>query len=195
VVIGDICAFLLNGVKNGLDAAAQELVLQGMVLLWSAFEVLCRDVFEALLNENPQLIQTLMDHPDTRKRFEAERLPLDTLINHDFNLSARLGTVLVSQQDFSDLRTIKAVYAVLFPTGVGLREAFANGKLWTLFQRRHLVVHRRGVIDRAYIDATGDAGVVGTRLVVRPRTLEDGLKFVVSAGSQLAQMLPKQGAA
>ena len=60
-----------------------------------AFEVLSRDAFETLLNKNPGNIQALISHPKTRKRFEAEKLPLDTLLHHGFDLSSRLGSVLV----------------------------------------------------------------------------------------------------
>ena len=33
------------------------------------------------------------------------------------------------------------------------------------FQKRHLIAHRMGVIDQAYIDATGDLGAVVGRKV------------------------------
>jgi hypothetical protein len=180
----DISVFLLSSLKMGFQQAAQELLQQGLALLWSAFEVLSRDAFETLLNESPSKIRTLINHPDTRKRFEAERLPLGTLLQHDFDLSARLGTVLVDQQDFSSLPTIKAVYAVLFPYA-GLIRTLAHRDLWTLYQRRHLIVHRRGVVDQAYIDATGEAHAVGNHLVVSPEDFEAGLGVVISSGTDL----------
>jgi hypothetical protein len=185
----DTCEFLLTSLKHGLEPATQELIQQGLVLLWSAFEVFCRDTFETLLNGNPAKVQALINHPSTRKRFEAERLPLDTLLQHGFDLSARLGTVLVSQQDFTDLRAIKAVFAVLFPGGTDLNSALARRELWTLYQRRHLVVHRRAVIDQAYLDATGETSPIGTRLVVKPQAFEAALGVVVSAGTELVRAL------
>lgn len=189
VLIRDTCGFLLTSLERGLEPAAQELVQQGLVLLWSAFEVVCRDSFETLLNGDPAKVLALINHPTTRKRFEAERLSLDTLVQHGFDLSARLGTVLVGQQDFSNLQTIKAVLAVLFPGSKDLNQALAHRDLWTLYQRRHLVVHRRGMIDQAYLDATGETITIGTRLVVTPRDFEGALSVVVSAGTALARSL------
>jgi hypothetical protein len=189
-LIRDTCEFLLASLKRGLESAAHELLQQGLVLLWSAFEVLSRDTFETLLNGDPTKIQALISHPTTRKRFEAERLPLDTLVQHGFDLSGRLGTVLVGQQDFSDLRIVKAVYAVLCPGNDALNQALAHRDLWTLFQRRHLVVHRRGVIDQAYLDATGETHPIGMHLVVTPLAFEGALRVVVSAGTALARSLP-----
>jgi hypothetical protein len=194
-LIRDTCGFLLASLKHGLEPAAQELTQQGLVLVWSAFEVFCRDAFEALLNAEPAKIQTLINHPTTRKRFEAERLPLDTLVRYGFDLSARLGSALVGKQEFSDLRTIKAVFAVLFPGRTELTQALAQRDLWMLYQRRHLIVHRRGVMDQDYLDATGESLAIGTRLVVSPRAFETSLGVVVSAGTAVARSLTADGPA
>jgi hypothetical protein len=194
VIIRHQSQFLLEGLNHGLESAAQELLQQGLVLLWSAFEVLCRDMFEALLNADPAKVRELINHPATRKRFEVERLPLDALVQHGFDLSGRLGSVLVGQQDFSDLPTVKAVYAVLFPNGSDLNQALAHRGLWTLYQRRHLVVHRRGVIDQAYLDATGDASCLGTRLAVSPSDFSGALGVIVAAGTAMSRSLPIENA-
>jgi hypothetical protein len=190
VIIRHQSEFLLGGLKHGLEPAAQELLQQGLVLLWSAFEVLCRDTFEMLLNAHPTKVRELVNHPTTRKRFEAERLPLEALVQHGFDLSARLGTVLVGQQDFSDLPAVKAVYGVLFPASADLNQALAHRGLWTLYQQRHLIVHRRGVIDQAYVDSTGETSCVGTRLAVSPRDFADALGVTIAAGTAMARSLP-----
>lgn len=183
--IQDVCTFLLTSLAHGLEPAAQELLQQGVVLLWSAFEVLCRDTFEALLNEEPVKVQALVSNPITKRRFEAEKVSLDTLAQYGFDVSTQLGTILARQQDFSDLPTIKAVYSVLFPNNTNLNEALAHHDLWMLYQRRHLVVHRRGVIDQTYIKATGESLAVGTRLNISPQFYEDALRVVISAGISL----------
>jgi hypothetical protein len=184
-VIRDISRFLLDSISHGLEPAPQELLQQGLVLIWSAFEVLCRDTFETLLNLEPVKARSLVAHPDTRKRFEAERLSLETLVQYHFDLSARLGTVLVGQQDFSKLQTAKAVLPVLFPDRANLNEALADRNLWILCQRRHLIVHRRGIVDEAYVDATGDSSHVGTRLSVNPNDFENSIRVVVAFGTAL----------
>src|SRR5207248_2920131 len=79
-IIGDVCRILLDGLRHGLHDAAQELLRQGAILLWSAFEVFFRDVFELYLNRDPTRIKALVRHPETRKRFEAEKFALDMLL-------------------------------------------------------------------------------------------------------------------
>lgn len=187
-MVNDTTHFLLGALERddqNLAVAARELLQQGLILVWSAFEVLFRDAFEALLNEHPAKVAALIEHPTTRKRFEAERLPLDTLVQHGFDLSQRLGSVLVTQQDFSDLLCVKAVYDVLFPAVATLHDALADRELWMLFQRRHLIVHRRGVVDRTYVNATGEEVTVGSSLAVRPDGFERAVSVVVSAGTAL----------
>ena len=97
--------------------------------------------------------------------------------------------MLVGKQDFSDLPTVKAVYAVLYPQSTELRDALAHRDLWTLYQQRHLVVHRRGVIDQAYRQATGANAEVGTGLDVTPSAFDGHLKVVALAGTALARCL------
>ncbi len=188
-LIRDTCGFLLATLTHGLEQAAQELIQQGLVLVWSAFEVFCRDAFETMLNKEPNNIRALIDDPTTRKRFEAQRLPLDTLVQYRFNLSARLGSVLVAQQDFSDLPTIKVVFGVLFPGNTEVTQVLAQRDLWSLYQRRHLIVHRRGVVDQAYLDSTGEALALGTRLVISPQGFETALNVVASAGTAVSRSL------
>jgi hypothetical protein len=188
-IIRDVCHFLLNSLHGGLGGAAEELLRQGAVLLWSAFEVFFRDVFELHLNREPHHARALMDHPSTRKRFDAEKWPLDTLIQHGFNLSGKVGSILVRQEDFNDLRTIMAAYPVLFPAAGDLIASLGDRDLWTLFQRRHLIVHRRGVVDQAYLDETGDLLPLGSQISITPARLESDLTVVLECGECLCRCL------
>ena len=139
-----ICGFLLSSLREGgLESASRELIQHGIILLWSALEVLFRDTFEVHLNENPSVAQTLISDPGTRKRFEAEKFSLETLVEYGFDLSTKLGSVLVSQRDFSDLPTVKVVYSVIFGSCSCLIKRLNEAELWLLYQRRHLFVHRR----------------------------------------------------
>ncbi len=81
-VIQDVCTFLLSGFRSEeLKLAASGFIEQGVILIWSAFEVLFRDIFELTLNLDPSKVETLAEDTATRKRFDVERFRLDTLIN------------------------------------------------------------------------------------------------------------------
>lgn len=190
-LITDILDSLSNSFRNGIESAAHELLRQGLVLVWSAFEVLSRDIFETVMNQEPKKIQGLMANPITRRRFEAERLSMDVLLRYSFDLSTKLGTVLVSQNDFSDLPFIKSLYSVLYPGNVELTESLSHKELWLLYQRRNLIVHRNAVVDQLYLDNTGEAAAIGQRLVFTSKQFDVAFDVVASAGTALVQSLPK----
>ena len=73
----------------------------------------------------------------------------------------------------------------LFPANVRLRTALTQRDLWTLFQRRHLIVHRRGIVDRRYLEATGEGREMGARLAITPQELTKHLGVVVEAAGAL----------
>ncbi len=187
----DLCSFLLDGLaERQVDNAAQELLQNGTSLLWSAFEILCRDIFEVHLNTKPSAVQVLVAHTSTRKRFEADKFTLDLLARHDFDLSTRMGSILAEQHDLSDLPTIKAVYGVLFPSNGELIDALADRELWILSQHRHLFVHRRGVVDQAYLDNTGENLSIGSKLVISPREFEKYFHLVTDLGVRIMEAVP-----
>ena len=78
-------------------AAARELTRQGVVLTWSAIEVLARDAFVCLLDLKPRLSDRLLAEPVNRKGFAAERIDWATLASYDYNLSSHMGSYLISK--------------------------------------------------------------------------------------------------
>lgn len=182
----EACCLLLDVSKVAeLHEAAGQLVLQAAVLTWGAFEVLSRDIFKEHLNRTPSAYAQLVADTDVRKRFELGKIPIERVADFGFDLSAKLGEFLADQNDLTDLGTIKATMLALFPANERLRTALAQRDLWTLFQRRHLIVHRRGIVDRRYLEATGDPLEIRARLAINPQELTRYLGVVVEAAGAL----------
>ena len=191
LMVRDTCKFLLRQSEDQEVAdAALGMLLQGIVLLWGGFEVLARDLFVAHLNQQPKEAEILLKDPTTRKRFQLPKDPIELLAERGFNLANSMGSLLGERQDLSDLTTIKMIYLRLFPTNDALREALNNPKMWLINQQRHLVVHRRGVIDQDYLNSTGAKVGLGDRLTVAPSDLEDHLSIICEAGTTLLQAIP-----
>ena len=108
---------------ESLAGAANELILQGVVLCWGAFEVFVRDCFIAYLNANPACSLALHADSVAKRRFEMSKVSLETLAEHNFDLSGRMGTLLAKQQDLSDVYSLKSVYQALFPENGRLSDA------------------------------------------------------------------------
>lgn len=179
--IGSVMLNFLDGLcaDESLVEAAKELILQGLVLCWGAFEVFARDCFIAYLNANPSRTLVLLADPVAKRRFELSKFSVETLAAHNFNLAARMGTLLAQQQDLSDLYSVKAVYQALFPDDRNLCAALSDPDLRLLSLRRNLIVHQRGLIDDPYAAATACVQSVGERLKVAPGDLETHLHSTV----------------
>ncbi len=185
VVAADACRFLLDALHSpGVEEAASELLLQGEVLAWSAFEILARSLFEAIVNNEPERILAILRNPLAKKRLP-DGFGIEALAAAGFNVSTSLGTLLAGRQDFSDLRTIRAVLPPATHAEQDAAAALADERLWILQQRRHLVVHRRAKVDVQYLEAVGERVLLGSKLTVTPEDLEVHLEAVVGAGVKL----------
>jgi hypothetical protein len=182
----EVCRFLLDFTKHEqVGEAAAQLLLQAAVLTWGAFEVLSRDIFRAYLNSTPRAYANLLADADVRKRFDLSRVSIERVAEFDFDLSGKLGDLLIDQNDLADLGGIKATFVALFPSDSSLRVALSERDLWLLFQRRSLIVHRRGLVDQRYLDASGDKQSIGSLLTLRPRELKRYLEVVTNAAVAL----------
>jgi hypothetical protein len=178
--------FLHSGLlTDEMASAARELLRQGTVLCWGALEVLAREVFVAYINANPKMARMLIEHPGTKGRFDLKAISVEVLETHGFDVSSRMGNVLMQYQDLADLGAIKDIYRVLFPDAPGLHPALGERDLWILNQRRHLIAHKRGIVDARYLERTGETAAVGTVLNISPVELKEYLRLVRDAGTEI----------
>lgn len=183
IISDTACDFLLHLHHNSaVKEAASELLLQGIVLAWGAVEILARDVFEATVNARPLLGKQLLDSPDGRKLYQIKAIDLETLAKHDFNISGKMGSILVQFQDLSKLSVMRTTFESLYPSNTKLRNILRSKHLWILNQRRHLIVHNRSVADQRYIDNTGDIISVSQKLRITPKYIEECISLVQSVG-------------
>jgi len=170
-----------------LAVPARELRWQGLVMTWGAFEVFARDFTQTLLNREPSLAQQLIAVPESKKIFNVKNLDLTELIDYGFDLSKSLGTFLLERADFSKIETVRFVLLTLFPLDEALRVAVLDPALWLLNQRRHLIVHKRGVVDAKYLKNTGDSLGIGESLAIKPVGVVDAVKTVANTGLRVVE--------
>jgi hypothetical protein len=176
--LGHLCASMV------MRGAAINLLYQGVVLTWSAFEVLATDLFVTLLNKRPHLASILMKDERTKRWFHTKDLPR-LLEQFSYDFSHHMGDVLVSCHRIDDIDTIRARFDVILPTNIELRTALLDVSLWKLNQKRNLIVHRGGIVDEAYVSNTGENVLPGTALNLSPKDLEFFLNLVRDTGTKL----------
>jgi len=165
--------------------AARELTRQGIVLTWSAIEVLTRDAFIYLLDNKPEYAELLVADPANRKRFSADRIEWQALATYGYDMSSSLGSYLISKADLKSVPAIRGAYGALFPTADGLQKLLGDRRLWNLCQKRNLIVHKRGIVDQQYLTSTSDPLAIGDDLLVTPSEVEDSLEFTLKLGMEI----------
>jgi hypothetical protein len=184
------CHFLLKADElPQFHDACSELLRQGAVLIWGGFEAFAREILVRFLDANPTVALDLLASPNGRRLFGVRSLDFELLREVGFDLSGQMGRVLAGFHDLSSLQALKSATAALFPDDGALRKALDARELWVLSQRRHVIVHRRGVVDQKYLDATGDALAVGERLMVSPQEIYGYLETVQRGGVALLKIV------
>ncbi len=166
----------------GRDAIRQ-IMNQCSVLAWCSFEVLASDVFRYLLNKRPQYTKSLLKDAVT-KNYYREKDIASALEEYNYNLSERMGDILIEQKRLDDLAAIKSVYRVLLKS-ISFQNESNSALLWRLYKVRNLVVHRAAVVDAIFKKETGDTNPIGTKLRVTPRDLIDFVSIVRKTGIEL----------
>lgn len=152
---------------------------QAVILLWSAYETYSRDVFVALLNEQPGLYNKIIKSPLKEKFSSSQIFSFSGLQKYDFTLGGKLGIAMADGKDFSSPSLLRSLFTLILPKGKYTEQlsiALESQNLWRLGHRRHLVAHRSGVVDENYLSQTGDGGqVAGTPLVVHGREIDEAI--------------------
>jgi hypothetical protein len=168
--------------KIGRDSA-QNVLRQCTVLTWSAFEVVATDLFTCLLNNIPSLTSRLLKDEQCKRRFNNRDL-MASLEEHDYDLSGRMGQVLLQQCRLDDLETIKCVFSAVFPQANALRETLQQKQFWGLYKTRNLIVHRSGVADATFVKSVAmDSNEIGKKIIVSAEKLEKLHRSCCEGGS------------
>jgi len=76
-------------------------------------------------------------------------------------------------------------FSALFPNDTSLKTRLGK-PLDVPAARRHLLVHRAGIVDQQYLDQSNENLPLGSSLVIKPQDLRDAFRAVVDAAAALA---------
>jgi hypothetical protein len=144
-----------------LMVGAVELLRQAATLTWTAFEVLRRDILAKTLKARPDLIVVLQ----RQKALKGRRL-----LKGDVE---SLGVLHLS--------VIRPAFDVLF-LDPRLSLILESRNMLLLSERRHVIVHRSGIVDEHYLTNTDDQLQLGSELQITRQDLDAYLLAVRGAG-------------
>lgn len=164
--------------------AAGDLLNETLVMIWGAFEVFVSDIVRGILNTDPASALRLVTTDPARKYFRKD-VSIEVLAARGFVLRDAMGDVLFSDQQLDSLPRMRDVLSALLPNSAQLHAAMAAPSLWLLWQRRHVIVHRRGMVDNQFIVNTGSGSASGSRLSVESDDVDEALLTVKNAAVAL----------
>lgn len=114
------------------------------------------------------------------------RTLLEALESSQFDLKSRMGDVLLELVALDSVDKIRDTTRALFQIG-SLDAQLKDSRLWILAQQRHLIVHRRGIVDARYVERTGDQQPIGQALRFDADYLERCMVLVRDLGCEMHQ--------
>lgn len=158
--------------KGALLRGAQDLLLQSVISVWAALETFVSDFIRAYLNIRPNSLNHLLADEDAKKRIGRAKWTLTELMEIGLDLSGRVGDLVLSDNDLSDLVSIKAVLLPLLGRPEGLAVALNNPEVYTLGKLRNLLAHRGGAVDARFEKETDGRWRVGETVTIHTRDLQ-----------------------
>jgi hypothetical protein len=164
-----------------LSQPYKSLLYAGIVFTWCSFEVCMKDLWETALNIGNKLVIkttlkniTKIDRINDFYGIKGKYINLEYLAQHNYNISDKLGSVLSNKFDFSSVSGIKEAYSCAFPRSTTIKDALENKELAQLEARRHVIVHKAGIIDDAFRKKTATSKkLIGNKLELSDKELSE----------------------
>ncbi|MDD7973150.1 hypothetical protein [Roseinatronobacter alkalisoli] len=158
-----------------IQQALQELQIQTIISVWSIFESFGRSFFTQWLNKFPGDAIKVANAPGFKDLSSKQTIDIKSLNQFGFDLSDKMGDIILGTRRLDSLFALRAIARTLFNSQEV--SSALTGDLWLLNQRRHLFVHKRGVVDPDYIKNSGENLAAGDRLLV---SCDDVEKHIMS---------------
>lgn len=164
-------------------SSSEDLLRQVLVMSWGAFENFVNDLARYLLNLRPSLVGAVSQSRPYKDVITTKTL-LSGLEGAGFNLADRMGDFIADLVSLDSVEKIQAAAEVLFQSAE-LDAALKDKRLWRIAQQRHVIVHRRGVVDARYKERTGDQTPLGQKLTFKAKEVEGNIAFLRDLGCSM----------
>jgi len=162
-----------------------ELLRQVLVMTWGALEVVSNDLGVVILNKRPALARVVTDLESYKRAASVKGIPIVTLEEFNFDVSESMGDIIFSMTRLDTLPSIMDFYNAV-ASNAALQKSLKSSTLWMLAQRRHLIVHRRGIVDSQYLQKTSDSQPLGTLIEIPATEIANSLVEVRNVGLLIA---------
>jgi hypothetical protein len=172
--------------RGGVLRGAKDLLLQTVISVWAALETFVSDFVRIYLNQRPEALSLLLADEDAKKRIGRIKWTIGELMTIGLDLSGRVGDLVLSENDLSDLVSMKAVLCPLLDKNPALIAALNDPELFILGKLRNLLAHRGGLVDARFEKETNQRWNVGETVTIRASELD---KFITATINVISQIL------
>jgi hypothetical protein len=171
-----------------MRSGAPEMFASHITAVWTIFETLAGDLWEAAINGHPSGLSGLHGRKihSSRAQTEEKTIPLSQIERYGYDLTSNMGTILREKFNFNfnNLNGIRKAYSMAFHKDASkVDDALSHKSLDALSEVRNLIVHKRTIVDQRYSNRAKDLplapkGQIGERILL------DGevMTALVSAG-------------
>lgn len=172
------------------DITALELRFQATVSLWSCLETLIKDHLINNINTNPLLAIKINSDEKLRKEIGLDKIDFSHLIENNFNLQNKIGTIIFSNQNSGKIGNLKSILKSIYPNEI-FPETLDKGIIFQLHLRRNLIVHYRGTIDQEFQNRSNSNLNIGDKINITPGELISGFRAVTKFGNEILEAFLK----
>lgn len=185
---GSFAVFKALHEKGYLDGAIRSLLGQTAANIWGVFETFTLDLLMELLRADLKFLREIAQV--ARKGVPWGLKPAELLRSIEQQLLADPAlSVADAVQPLSDtsinLNAARHFFGAIFQAHPDVAAALGAQELTVLSARRHLLMHRAGIVDAKYQAESGDTSPLGTGITITPSDLVSYFKAVVRAGAAL----------
>jgi len=140
---------------------------QSIVCAVTASETYFRDRLAKALTIRPELVNQFAD----------KEIKIKKILEINFDVKNEIGNLIVEKNlDFQNLEGVSNIYQKVFGEEIFKEEELIHLK--KIFQIRHLIIHRGGIVDSSFITKTHMPLKIGNRFMLSREEVKNIIEFI-----------------
>jgi hypothetical protein len=146
---------LNSALATELQPGAEAWMAAQITGIWTAFEALAEELWEAALNAHPMELAALRGGVKRQPKDRDKSVSLSELEKFKYDLSQHMGTILKRKYNFDRLEEIREAYVAAFEgDGNEVIDVLKHPSLDALSAVRNVIVHNGGIVDEDFLQKT-----------------------------------------
>ncbi len=171
-----------RGMPDEVNVGAERYIASMLLGVWTAFETLAGDLWEAALNAHPRILSDLKSGEKT--------VPINQVQRFGYDLREKMGTILRKKYSFDRLDGIREGFEDAFSVDAEkIRAALSVKALDVLSALRNAIVHKAAIADSEYLSRAKSLPLpqlsVGDKILLDGDLIVPPMKEAIKAGDDL----------